>query len=75
MVVPPVFDWARWPSDTGVAENVSASSLRFGRGVHQTLALKNHCFYSRYIENRSFLDGLSNGKWNKVSNLECEEFV
>jgi len=59
----------------GVAERVSAYSLRFGRGVHQLLTLKNHYFTNRYKGNRSFLNGLSNGKWTKVSNLECEEFV
>ena len=75
MVFTRVFGWTRWPSDTGVAEKMSEYSFRFGRGVHQLLTLKNHYFTSRYTGNQSFLNGLSNGKWTKVSNLECEEFV
>jgi hypothetical protein len=75
MVVPRVFDWTRRPSDTGVAEKMSAFSLRLGRGVHQLLTLRNHYFTDRYKGKRSFLNGLSNGKCTMVSNLECEEFV
>ena len=74
-MVPRVFDWTRLTSDTGVAEKVSAYSLRFGRGVHQLLILKNHYFTSRYKGNRSFLNGLSNGKWAKVSNLQFEDLL
>jgi hypothetical protein len=59
----------------GVAEKVSAYSLRFGQGVHQLLTLKNHYFANYYKGNLSFLNFLINGKWTKVSSLECEEFV
>lgn len=75
MVVPRGFTGQDGLLILGVAEKVSACSLKYRRGVHQLLTLKNHYYTNRYKGNRSFLKGLSNGKWTKVSNLECEEFV